>query len=147
MYACVSRLVPAEQRLTVHANLGEVEWLGLQDHIRDTIDKDLAVVRANQTLPELTSHLRRASTDRIVGVFLDDPSAGRPPSRSQVPSEIVLIAYRDAQIRPVSDLANEKQRTAASVPCHSEIRIPPRRPALRTSPRNEPSVPSRTATT
>ncbi len=46
----MSRLIPAELSVILHADLGGVEWPGVQDHIRDSIDEDLAVVRANQTL-------------------------------------------------------------------------------------------------
>ena len=60
MYAHLSRLVPAEQIVVVHADLGKVEWDGVQDHIRDTIDHDLHVVRAGKTFFDMVR--RRAAT-------------------------------------------------------------------------------------
>ncbi len=50
MYAYLSDLVPAEQLVVVHADLGEVEWEGVQDHIRATITHELHVVRAGKSL-------------------------------------------------------------------------------------------------
>lgn len=46
MYAKLSRQVPREQIVVVHADLGEVEWHGVQDHIRATISHPLNVVQA-----------------------------------------------------------------------------------------------------
>lgn len=46
MYHEVCRQVPADQIVVVHADLGEVEWTGVQDHIRATISHELNVVRA-----------------------------------------------------------------------------------------------------
>jgi len=44
MYAVMSRLVPSDQIVVVHADLGdEVEHLGVQDHIRSNIDHSLHV--------------------------------------------------------------------------------------------------------
>ena len=49
MTALLARLIPAEQLVYVHANLGEVEWHGVQDHINDTLPAggELNVVTAN----------------------------------------------------------------------------------------------------
>lgn len=60
MYAQVSMLVPAERIVVVHADLGEIEWEGVQDHIRATIRHPLNVVRANKTFFDMVR--RRAST-------------------------------------------------------------------------------------
>ncbi len=46
MYAVVSSLVPHERIIVVHADLGEVEWPGVQDHIRANIAHELNVVKA-----------------------------------------------------------------------------------------------------
>ena len=44
LYAVMSRLVPTDQIVVVHADLGdEVEHLGVQDHIRSNIDHSLNV--------------------------------------------------------------------------------------------------------
>ena len=53
MYAHVSRLVPHDRLIVMHADLGEVEWEGVQDHIRANIDHELHVVRANKTFLDL----------------------------------------------------------------------------------------------
>ncbi|MFT9494339.1 MULTISPECIES: phosphoadenosine phosphosulfate reductase family protein [Bacillota] len=46
MYILLKDLIPEEQIVVVHADLGEVEWLGVQDHILNTIKHDLNVVKA-----------------------------------------------------------------------------------------------------
>lgn len=53
MYALVKDVVPAEQIAVVHADLGEVEWEGVQEHIRENTDHDLNVVRAKKTFLEM----------------------------------------------------------------------------------------------
>ena len=50
MYAHVCSIVPHDQVVVVHADLGEVEWRGIHEHIRDNIDHELHVVRAGKTL-------------------------------------------------------------------------------------------------
>ena len=56
MYAYLMDRVPAEQIVVIHSDLGEVEWHGVQDHIRDTIEHELHVVRSNKTLLEMVEH-------------------------------------------------------------------------------------------
>lgn len=46
MYTYLRSLVPAEQIVVVHADLGEVEWLNVQEHIAGNIQHELNVVRA-----------------------------------------------------------------------------------------------------
>lgn len=46
LYSHLSKIVPANQIVVVHADLGEVEWSGVQDHINATISHPLNVVRA-----------------------------------------------------------------------------------------------------
>jgi DNA sulfur modification protein DndC len=46
MYILLNHLIPSEQIVVVHADLGEVEWVGVQDHILDTISHSLNVVEA-----------------------------------------------------------------------------------------------------
>mgnify|MGYP001817959580 FL=1 len=46
MYLAVSAIVPRDQIVVVHADLGRVEWDGTQHHIRTTINHQLNVVRA-----------------------------------------------------------------------------------------------------
>jgi 3'-phosphoadenosine 5'-phosphosulfate sulfotransferase (PAPS reductase)/FAD synthetase len=49
MYAYLMDRVPSDQIVVVHADLGEVEWTGVQDHINDTIKHPLNVVQAVKT--------------------------------------------------------------------------------------------------
>ena len=53
MYSMLLTLVPANQIVVVHSDLGEVEWQGTQDHINATIDHDLNVVRSAKTLLDM----------------------------------------------------------------------------------------------
>lgn len=53
MYALIQKIVPYEQIVVVHSDLGEVEWRGVQDHIRNNISHELNVVRANKTFLEM----------------------------------------------------------------------------------------------
>lgn len=49
MYGWLARQLPADQVVVVHADLAEVEWAGVQDHIRSQIDgRELHVVKAYQ---------------------------------------------------------------------------------------------------
>ncbi len=48
-YAALKKFVPASQIVVVHADLGEVEHEGTQDHIRANIEHPLNVVRAEKT--------------------------------------------------------------------------------------------------
>lgn len=46
----IQHLVPKEQILILHANLGEIEWPGVVDHIKATgVGRDLIVTSANKT--------------------------------------------------------------------------------------------------
>jgi DNA sulfur modification protein DndC len=49
MYALLKKVIPTEQIVVVHADLGEVEWNGVQDHIRNNSEHPVNVVRANKT--------------------------------------------------------------------------------------------------
>lgn len=46
MYAHLSKVVPHDQIVVVHADLGRVEWEGTQDHVKATTQHELNVVRA-----------------------------------------------------------------------------------------------------
>jgi DNA sulfur modification protein DndC len=63
MYVALCRFVPLEQIVVVHADLGEIEWDGVQDHIRDTICHDLNIVRAGKTFFEMVRHRARTRPD------------------------------------------------------------------------------------
>lgn len=56
MYAILSRRIPHAQLVVIHADLGRVEWSGVQDHIRSTISHPLNVVRANKGLLDMVRH-------------------------------------------------------------------------------------------
>ncbi len=63
MYFALSRIVPHDQISVVHADLGEVEWEGVQDHIRSTINHPLNVVRAGKTFFEMVEHRAKTRPD------------------------------------------------------------------------------------
>ena len=67
MYAVISRVVPTGQIVVVHADLGDVEWPGVQDHIRANITHQLNVVRAGKTFFDMVE--RRAKTRPDVPAF------------------------------------------------------------------------------
>lgn len=49
MYNRLERIIPANQLVVVHADLGEVEWSGVQEHIRKNVKHPVNVVRAGKT--------------------------------------------------------------------------------------------------
>ena len=63
MYVAMSKIVPAEQIVVVHADLGKIEWEGVQDHIRATINHDLNVVRATKTFFDMVRHRAKTRPD------------------------------------------------------------------------------------
>lgn len=66
MFAYLTAHVPADQIVVVHADLGEVEWAGVQDHIRSQIGGfDLNVVRAGKTFFQMVE--RRHATLQAAG--------------------------------------------------------------------------------
>lgn len=58
MYAYLSRHIPHDQLVVLHADLGKVEWEGTQDHIKATISHELHVVSAGKTLFDMARHRR-----------------------------------------------------------------------------------------
>lgn len=53
MYNLIREVVPNNQIVVIHSDLGEVEWPGVQDHIRANISHTLNIVRANKTFLEM----------------------------------------------------------------------------------------------
>lgn len=53
MYALLKEVVPHDQIVVIHANLGEVEWPGVPDHIRNNTEHEVHVVRAKKTFLEM----------------------------------------------------------------------------------------------
>ncbi|SEQ22682.1 3'-phosphoadenosine 5'-phosphosulfate sulfotransferase (PAPS reductase)/FAD synthetase [Virgibacillus subterraneus] len=53
MYSLVRKVVPDEQIVVVHADLGKVEWEGVQQHIKQNTDHQVNVVRAKKTFLEM----------------------------------------------------------------------------------------------
>lgn len=45
-YAALRNIVPTNQLHVVHADLGDVEWTGVKDHIRANIDSELLIAEA-----------------------------------------------------------------------------------------------------
>jgi 3'-phosphoadenosine 5'-phosphosulfate sulfotransferase (PAPS reductase)/FAD synthetase len=77
MYILLRDLVPVDQLVVVHADLGEIEWTGVQDHIRATVLHELHVVRAqwkDGSTKDLLSMVERR--------FEQDPSRPCWPSSS-----------------------------------------------------------------
>lgn len=81
MYAFIRKHVPDSQIMTVHANLPEVEWEGVIEHIEATIVHELHTCRSRRTLLEMieergmfpspsmrqcTSDLKRGPIERTV---------------------------------------------------------------------------------
>lgn len=59
MYSLIQKVVPAEQIVVVHADLGEVEWEGVQDHILKYTDHRVWVVRAKKEFLEMVEKRRK----------------------------------------------------------------------------------------
>ncbi|GAE32427.1 phosphoadenosine phosphosulfate reductase domain-containing protein [Alkalihalobacillus hemicellulosilyticus] len=53
MYGLLKKVLPSEQIVLVHSDLGKVEWNGVQDHIKKYSDHKLNVVRAKKTFLEM----------------------------------------------------------------------------------------------
>ena len=89
MYAIVRELVPHQQIVVVHANLGRHEWTGIEKHIRANIAHPLHVVRATQDV------LRH-------GAPPGEDTAGRPvvPQRQPTAMHERPQARTHIQIRP-----------------------------------------------
>ena len=62
-YTLVRRMVPDRQIVVVHADLGKVEWKGVQKHIVANIHHPLNVVRAKKTFFEMVHHRARTRPD------------------------------------------------------------------------------------
>ncbi len=63
MYIALAGIVPADQICVVHADLGVVEWEGAQEHIRDTIEHDLHVVKAGKTFFDMVRSRAKSRPD------------------------------------------------------------------------------------
>lgn len=63
MYAAIRKFVPEHLICVVHADLGEIEWEGVQGHIADTILHPLNVVRAGKTFFEMVEHRSKTRPD------------------------------------------------------------------------------------
>lgn len=63
MYAYLSERILFEQIVVVHSDLGEIEWEGVQDHIKANINHPLNVVRANKTLFDMVRHRAKTRPD------------------------------------------------------------------------------------
>lgn len=53
MYALLKHVLPSEQLVVIHADLGIVEWKGVQDHIRKYTNHPINVVKAKKTFLEM----------------------------------------------------------------------------------------------
>lgn len=53
MYALLREVIPADQIAVVHADLGNVEWAGVQEHITANVSHQVNVVAASKTFLEM----------------------------------------------------------------------------------------------
>lgn len=53
MYSILNKMIPYDQIVVIHASLGEIEWAGTIDHIRNNIEHPLNIVQANKTFFEM----------------------------------------------------------------------------------------------
>jgi len=63
MYSALRKFVPDTQIVVVHADLGAVEWTGVQDHIRKTIGHELHVVHAVKSFFDMVRHRAKTRPD------------------------------------------------------------------------------------
>ena len=60
MFLTMSKLVPFDQLVVIHAHLPEVEWTGTREHIRNTIGKYQYIeVKAGKTFFEMVEHRKK----------------------------------------------------------------------------------------
>lgn len=83
MYTTLRDLVPADQLHVVHADLGDVEWSGVKQHIIDNIDSPLMIANA---IHKDGSPKDFFSATRARRIFLDTPSAKHPDARRDAPA-------------------------------------------------------------
>jgi DNA sulfur modification protein DndC len=87
LYSYLRTIVPDHQIVVIHADLGEVEWQGVQEHIIDTTNHEVFTVRANKTLlgmveqrgmwpsakhRQCTSDLKRGPIFKFIRRYLKD---------------------------------------------------------------------------
>ncbi|WP_219620124.1 phosphoadenosine phosphosulfate reductase domain-containing protein [Bacillus canaveralius] len=53
MYALLKEIIPTDQLVVVHSNLGEVEWPGVIEHIKSTTSHQVNVVQATKTFLQM----------------------------------------------------------------------------------------------
>lgn len=99
MCIMLTSLVPRDQLVIVHADLGEVEWAGALDHIKATSDLPVHVTRARRgllqmieergmfpspTLRQCTSDLKRGPIERMI--------------RGLVKARVPLVGWQKARL-------------------------------------------------
>ena len=108
MYAIVRELVPHQQIVVVHANLGRHEWTGIEKHIRANIAHALHVVRAHKTFSDMVRH--RAKTRPDVPSF---PSANQRQCTSDLKRGPIYKFIRRTLERAQEDARNQLHGTAS----------------------------------
>ena len=88
MYALLSQLIPSDQIVVVHADLGEVEHHGVQDHIVATIEHELQVVRAKKTLFDMVERRFDTRPDAPSWPSSVEVHSQTLPARSWTPSGV-----------------------------------------------------------
>jgi len=59
MYILLRSLIPADQLIIIHADLPEVDWVGIEDHIKVYSHHPFYVVRANKTFFQMVEHRQK----------------------------------------------------------------------------------------
>lgn len=64
MYSILNEMIPYDQIVVIHASLGEIEWAGIIDHIRNNIEHPLNIVQANKTFFEMVENRKMFPSSR-----------------------------------------------------------------------------------
>lgn len=104
-YLCWTLKIPAEQIVVVHADLGEIEHAGVQDHIRENLVHELNVVRAQW---------KDGSEKTLLGM-VEKRFADRPESPSW-PSSAARFCTSDLKRDPIAKfMRNDLKARGATV--------------------------------
>jgi len=107
MYLTLREIVPKEQMVIVHADLGEVEWAGAIEHIKATTDGEpLHVCHSRRSLLQMieergmfpspqqrqcTSDLKRGPIERTIRRIVEDRTAQYPGIRTATEAGARLV--------------------------------------------------------
>lgn len=80
MYALIADAVPADQIMVIHAHLPEVEWEGVIDHIKATIDPALPFI--------VTKARKKDGSERTLFNMVEDRGYWPSPTQRQCTSDL-----------------------------------------------------------